>query len=212
MKKVFFLILVTFSIFAFASKYYFLLTEIKPVEKADKKSKHLKIESNFYKYESKRVKIEVEPMLLKDICKYFNQKGFENPFDETPEGFNYIFFRLRIENLSKETNFEFSPSSATLNDMLSKDDTTIFQMFGFSPNGDKKLEILGKTMFFKPLILPPEKWIERLLLFEYDEVVPCKKMVLSLSNLTAGREIFEIEFLFRTKFVKEKRDAEDNER
>lgn len=212
MKKILFLTLLFISFFSYASKFYYLLTEIKPVERATKKSKNLKIECGTYKYQSKRVKIEVEPMLLKDIGKYFNKRNFENPFAETPEGFNYIFFRVRIENLSKETNLEFSPSSAVLNDMLSKDDTTIFQMFNEKLNGDQKLEILGKTMFFKPLTLPPGKWIERLLLFEYDQVVPCKKMVLFLSNLTAGKEIFEIEFPFQTKFVKEKSDAEDNER
>jgi hypothetical protein len=180
--------------------------------KAIKKEKNLKIENNFYKYESKRVKVEVEPLLLKDLGKYFSERGFENPFSETPNGFNYIFFRVRIENLSKETNLEFSPSSTILDDMLSKDDTTVYQMFYDKPNGEKKLEVLGKTMFFKPLTLPPQKWIERLLFFEYDSLAPTKRMVLTLANITAGREMFEIQFPFETKFVKEKTDAEDNER
>lgn len=211
MKKLFFFLSLFLSFFVFASNFYYLLSEIKPVPKASKKRKNLKIEGNFYKYESKRLKVEVEPLLLKDLEKYFSGKGLKNPFEEIPEGFNYIFFRIRLENLLKDTNLEFSPSSAILNDMLSKDDTTVYQMFYDQPNGDKKLEVVGKTIFFKPLILPPGKWIERLLFFEYDQVVPTRKMVLILSNITTGTEMFEIEFPFYTKFTKEKMDAEDNE-
>ncbi|MCX7831186.1 MAG: hypothetical protein N2445_09065 [Acidobacteria bacterium] len=212
MKKFLIFCLFSFSFLTLAANFYYLLVEIKPVQKAVKKSINLKIEGNIYKYTSKRIKVEVEPMLLKDLKKYYSEKSLENPFDETPEGFNYIFFRVRIENLSKETNLEFSPSSAVLNDMLSKDDTTVYQMFYEKPNGDKKLEIVGKTMFFKPLTLPPGQWIERLLFFEYDQLVPIRKMTLILANITAGREMFELEFPFETKFAKEKSDAEDNER
>ena len=204
--------IILFSFISFSAGFYYLLVDIKPSPKALKKSKNLKIDGKVYKYESKRVKIEIEPFLIKDLGNYYSQKGFQNPFDETPEGFNYIFFRIRIENLSKETNLEFSPSSAFLNEMLSKDDTTVFQMFYDKPGGDKKLEFIGKTIFFKPLTLPPGQWIERLLFFEYDQLVPIRKMVLVLSNITAGREIFELEFPFETKFAKEKSDAEDNER
>ena len=212
MKKFLIFGLLIFSFFAFASTTYYLLSEIKPLPKAIKKSKNLKIENGYYKYESKRIKVEVEPLLLKDLGKYFSEKGFENPFEETPGGFNYIFFRVRLENLSKETNIEFSPSSTILNNMLSKDDTSVYQMFYDKADGDKKLEIIGKTMFFKPLTLPPGKWIERLLFYEYDELVPTKRMTLILSNITAGKEMFELEFPFETKFTKEKSDAEDNER
>lgn len=212
MKKIFLLFFSVFSMICLAGNFYYLLYEIKPVEKATKKTTKLKIENNIYKYESKRIKVEVEPFLLKDIGRYYSERNSINPFDETPEGFNYIFFRVRIENLSKETNLEFSPSSTILNEMLSKDDTTVFQMFYDKPNGEKKLEIIGKTLFFKPLTLPPGKWIERLLFFEYDLVVPTSKMVLIMSNITVGREMFEIQFPFKTKFVKEKSDGTDYER
>lgn len=212
MKKIMFLLFSAFSIICLAANFYYLLCEIKPVEKATKKTKKLKIENNIYKYESKRIKVEVEPFLLKDIGKYYSERNMLNPFDETPEGFNYIFFRVRIENLSKETNLEFSPSSTILNEMLSKDDTTVFEIFYDKPNGEKKLEIIGKTLFFKPLTLPPGQWIERLIFFEYDLVVPTRKMVLIMSNITIGKEMFEFEFPFKTKFVKEKNDDTDYER
>ncbi len=210
MKKIFVLFVLLFSVSSLTSMNYFKLEEITPDAKTIKKSENYKIEGKILKFQSERVKIEVEPLLIKDISSYFKSKGLENPFEDVPEGFNYIFFRTKIENLSKGVALDFSPSMVILNDMVSKDDSTVYEMFYDKKNGEKYLDILGKTLFFKPLSLPPQMWIERLLFFEYDDIVSTKRFLLTFSNLTQGREIFDVSFPFRTKFVKEKNDGQNS--
>jgi hypothetical protein len=210
MKKIFFLFAFLFSFSSLTLTNYFKLQEITPDEKAIKKSENYKIEGKTFKFQSTRVKIEVEPLLIKDISSYFKSKGLENPFEDVPEGFNYIFFRARIENLSKDVALDFSPSMVILNDMVSKDDSTVYEMFYDKKNGEKYLDILGKTIFFKPLSLPPKMWIERLLFFEYEDIVSTKRFLLTFSDLTQGREIFEVSFPFRAKFIKEKDNGQNS--
>lgn len=204
MKKAVMASLLLFALDILGAGVYYKLDSLETVKKAPKKIEGLAITGKGYTYETKTLKVEVEPLLLKDMDAYFKERGMENPFTETPDGFNYIFFRVRMENLSKETALEFSPASVIMNDMVTKDDQTVYEMFYDKPNGEVKLETLGKTMFFKPLTLPPGKWIERLLFFEYDDLAPSYKMMLVFANLTAGKKIFELQFPFYSKFVKEK--------
>ena len=198
-----FFVLASLSFLAAAT--YYRLDSVTTVEKSKKWNPKVVIEGNTYKYEGQFIKIEVEPLLLKDIAAYYEKKGLSNPFDEVPEGYNYVFFRIRLENLSKESNLEFSPSMALMEDCLPKDETSVFQMFYEKQGGEKKLEACGKTIFLKPLNLPPKTWIERLMFFEYDDPMPRKKTSLVLANITVGREIFEEVFPFRMKFIKETR-------
>jgi len=199
---VFFLASVSF----LAGTTYYKLDSLSTVEKAPKKKKGLVIEGNLYKYQSQFLKLEVEPLLLKDIEAYYTKRGMINPFNEVPEAFNYIFFRVRMENLSKESNLEFSPSQVIMNDMLPKDDTTIYQMFYEKAGGEEKLDAMGRTVFLKPLTLPPKMWIEKLIFFEYEELLPTRRMILILSGINVGREIFEVELPFKAKFVKETKE------
>jgi hypothetical protein len=206
MKRLFAVIFFLASVSFLATTTYYKLDSLMTVEKAPKKKKGLEIEGKIYKYQSQFLKLEVEPLLLKDIDSYYKERGMINPFDEVPEAYNYIFFRVRMENLSKESSLEYSPSQTIMNDMLPKDDTTVYQMFYEKANGEEKLDALGKTVFLKPLTLPPKMWIERLIFFEYDELLPTRKMILILSSIAVGREIFEVELPFKAKFVKETKE------
>lgn len=210
MKKIFLSLIILFYFSFFAVTKYYKLVEFIPDTAKVKKDKNYSTKEKTIIYQSNLVRIEVEPFLLKNIKEYYNSKGMENPFEEISEGFNYIFFRVKIENLSKEQNLDFSPSMVILNDMVFKDDGAILEMFYDKANSEKKLELLGKTMFFKPLSLPPKMWIERLLFFEYDDVVPRKKFLLTFSCLTLHKEIFEVSFPFKAKFVKEKSDGSNS--
>lgn len=211
MKKLLLFIIIVPIMVLSAVKVY-VISEIRPNQNKVKKSKTIKVENNMFVFCSKKARIEVEPFLLKDVDKYFSQKGLKNPFEGVDEGFNYIFFRIKIENKSKEDELEFSPSSVVFGEALSKDDTSIYQLFYQDKDGEKKLETIGRTFFLRPLRLPPKMWIERLIMFEYDENVPIKRSELILSNISIGKEIFEVVFPFEIKFKKEIRDGSDNER
>lgn len=206
MKKVFAFLSFLVSLALLAGSVYYRLDSIIPNEKAAKKKKNVEIRGNTFRYQSNLLKLEAEPLLLKDLGGYYAKKGLINPFEEVPEAYNYVFIRVRIENMSKEKTLDFSPASATLDGFLSRDDTTVYEMFYDEPGAEKKLEILGKTLFLKPLSLPPRNWIERMLFFEYDDPFPTGKMTLAISNLTVGKEIIEITFPFRSKFVREKKE------
>lgn len=210
MRKLLLLIIIVPIMVLSAVKVY-IINEIKPNQNRVKKSKTIKVEENMFIYNSKKIRIEVEPYLLKDIGRYFSQKGFKNPFYDVDEGLNYIFFRIKIENKSNEDELEFSPSSAVFGEALSKDDTSIYQLFYQDKEGEKKLETIGKTFFLRPLRLPPKMWIERLIMFEYDENVPIKRSDLILSNISIGKEIFEIIFPFEIKFKKEIKNESGDE-
>lgn len=205
MKRLLSALFVLASLSAFAVVTYYRLDSVTTMEKSRKWNPKVAIENNMYRYTGQFIKIEVEPLLLKDIGKYYEDRGLINPFDEVPEAFNYIFFRVRMENLSKESTLDFSPASALMDDCLAKDETHIYQMFEEKSTGERKMEACGKTIFLKPLSLPPQMWIERLMFFEYDDPMPRKKISLILSNITVGKEIFEEVFPFRTKFVKERK-------
>jgi len=205
MKKLLAAFLLAASSMALAGGTYYRLDSVTTMEKSKKWNPKIVVEGNTYKYEGKLIKIEVEPLLLKEIGAYYASKGLVNPFEETPESLNYVFFRVRIENLSKETTIDFSPSSALMDDCLPKDESAVYEMFYEKDGGEKKLEACGRTIFLKPLRLPPQMYIERLMLFWYDDPMPRKKITLFLSNITAGREIFEEVFPFRTNFIKEKK-------
>jgi hypothetical protein len=77
-------------------------------------------------------------------------------------------------------------------------------MFYKETDGEERLAAAGKSFYFKSLHLPPGQWIERLMIFQYDELYQQKKVSLVLSSILLGREGVDLEFPFLTTFKKEK--------
>jgi hypothetical protein len=157
-------------------------------------------------YRDRRVDVQVEYLTPPDRFAWYQKRGEEDPFS----GFllpqeNYVFFRVRFENLQKEENVEFTPGSSMFGTANLVDDTAVYELFYKENDGDKRLASAGKSLYFKSLHLPPGEWIERLLMYKYDETYQQKTVVLVMSNILLGREGLDLEFPFTTTFKKEKR-------
>jgi len=146
--------------------------------------------------------VEVEPLLLSQVGSWYAARGMENPFGDFPAPMNYILVRLRIENLSKEETLEFSPTACAFDSCLARDDSRVYETFYALSGGEKRLEVLGKTLFLKPLFLPPGQFLERLLFFEYDEPFAVKRMMLSIHSVAVGRTQVDLQFPFRASYMK----------
>jgi len=190
---------------ALAAKSVSILVDLVP-EPPKKAAAGYEVEGRVYHYRDKRLDARVAYLLPEDRAAWFSKRGLQDPFEGLikPED-NYVFFCLRLENLQKEENVAFTPGSSMFGTANLVDDTTIYQMFYKENDGEARLAVAGKSFFFKALYLPPGQWIERLLLFQYDESYAMKKVPLVMSSILLGRDGIDLEFSFLATFKKEKR-------
>ncbi len=190
---------------ALSAKTINLLQDLLP-EPSKKPEQGYTIEGRAFHYRDRRADVRVVYMRPEDRAAWFAQKGIKDPFGTflQPED-NYVFFLVRFENLQKDETLEFTPGSSMFGSANLVDDITVYQMFYKESDGDQRLAAAGKAVFFKALHLPPGQWIERLMLFKYDESYQQKKVHLILSNILLGRDGLDLEFPFLTTFKKEKR-------
>jgi len=146
--------------------------------------------------------VEVEPLLLSQVGSWYAARGLENPFSDFPPPMNYILVRVRLENLSKDEALDFSPTQCAFDSCLAKDESAVYETFYALSGGEKRLQILGKSLFLKPLQLPPGQYIERLIFFEYDEPFAVKRMLLSLVSVGVGRVRIDLQFPFHANYMK----------
>jgi hypothetical protein len=165
----------------------------------------LEIKGNGYHVRGEFADVEVEPLLLSAVGGWYAARGIQNPFGDFPAPMNYILLRVRLENLSKEDTLEFLPTQCTFDSCLAKEETAVYETFYSLPGGEKRLEVLGKTLYLKPLMLPPGEFIERLVWFEYDEPFAVKRMTLSLAGVSSGRTRMDLQFSYRAHYAKKQR-------
>lgn len=163
------------------------------------------IDGKSYHYRDKHLDVRVTYLTAEERRAWFDERETKDPFSALRAEDNYAFFQVRFENLQKEENVEFTPGSSMFGTGNLVDDITVYQMFYKETDGEERLAAAGKTFYFKALHLPPGQWIERLMLFQYDETYQQKKVVLVLSSILLGRDGLDLEFPFLTTFKKEKR-------
>ena len=190
---------------AVAAKSVNILMDLTP-EPQKKAREGYAVEGRAYHYRDKRLDARVAYLPPEDRTAWFSKRGLQDPFDGLikPED-NYAFFSLRLENLQREDNVAFTPGSSMFGTANLVDDVTVYQMFYKENDGEARLAAAGKAFFFKALNLPPGQWIERLLLFQYDETYAVKKVPLVMSSILLGRDGIDLEFSFQATFKKEKR-------
>ena len=164
------------------------------------------VDGRAFHYRDMSIDVVVEYLPPPARASWFGHRKLKDPFGSfvRPED-NYAFFRVRFENLQKEENVEFTPGSSMFGTGNLVDDIAVYQMFYKESDGEARLATVGKAMFFKALHLPPGVWIERLMLFKYDESYQQKSVPLVISNILLGREGLDLIFPFVAKFKKEKR-------
>lgn len=182
-----------------------ILTDLTPVE-PKKGDVGISVEGKGYHYRDKRIDVRVQYLTPGERLAWYQQRGVSDPF----AGFvlpqeNYVFFKVRFENLQREETVEFTPGSSMFGTSNLVDETAVYELFYKESDGETRLAAAGKTLFLKALHLPPGEWIERILLFKYDEEHQQKKVVLIMSNILLGHEGVDLEFPFNTTFKKEKR-------
>jgi hypothetical protein len=196
--------LLALAVVAASAKSVNILVDLVPVQ-PKKPDPNCAIEGKTIHFRDRRVDVQVTYLDPAERLAWFRQHGGKDPF----AGFilpqeNYVFFRVRFENLQKEENVEFTPGSSMFGTANLVDETAIYELFYKESDGDERLAVAGKTLYFKALHLPPGQWIERLLLFKYDETYQQKKVVLLMSNILLGHEGLDLEFPFTTTFKKER--------
>jgi hypothetical protein len=162
------------------------------------------IEGKAYHYRDKRLDVRVSYLTADERRAWFDEREIKDPFSAVRAEDNYAFFKVRFENLQKDENVEFTPGSCMFGTGNLVDDITVYQMFYKETDGEERLAAAGKSFYFKALHLPPGQWIERLMIFQYDELYQQKKVSLVLSSILLGREGVDLEFPFLTTFKKEK--------
>lgn len=162
------------------------------------------IEGKAYHYRDKRLDVRVSYLTADERRAWFEGRETKDPFAALRAEDNYAFFKVRFENLQKDENVEFTPGSSMFGTGNLVDDITVYQMFYKETDGEERLASAGKSFYFKALHLPPGQWIERLMLFQYDELYQQKRVSLVLSSILLGREGVDLEFPFLTTFKKEK--------
>jgi hypothetical protein len=161
-------------------------------------------EGSSFHYRDGRIAVTATPLFANDLDGFYAQHGLTNPFAHFPVEANYVFFKIRIENLQKTDNVEFSPGSVMFGNSNALDDIAVYQLFYKEDKGEALLAAAGKTLFLRNLRLPAGQWIERLMVFQYDDPYKTKKIPLIMSNILMGREGLDVEFPFLTHFRKEK--------
>lgn len=158
-----------------------------------------------WRYRDDQVEFRVAPLTAAERAAYYQSKGLADPFGSFGPTDNLILFLVRIENLSKDTPVEFSPTATMFGNSVAFDETYIFQYLYKESGADEKLVTAGKTMFLSHLQLPPGNWIERLMAFTYDDPYATKTLRFVVQGLMAGPEGRDLEFPFKATYRKEKR-------
>jgi hypothetical protein len=157
-----------------------------------------------WRYRDDKIDFRVAPLTAEDRGAFYREKGLVDPFASFRATDNLLLFRVRIENLSKDTPVEFSPTATMFGNSVAFDETYIFQYLYKESNADEKLTAVGKTLFLSHLQLPPGTWIERLMAFTYDDPYTTKTLRLVVQGLMAGPEGLNLEFPFKASYRKEK--------
>jgi len=181
----------------------YLLTDLEP-KPPRKMEPEYSVEGGVYRFENADMKVEVEYMDKADRAAYYKGKDLSDPFQGLVMYDNLVTFRLRIENLDDAEDLNMSPGAAQMGNALVLDETTLYQMFYRMKDGEERLAAVGRTLFIKPLQLPPGLWIERLLLFQYDDPYPVRRMDLILSSILVGQNGTDVVLRYKAHFEKEK--------
>lgn len=193
-------LLLSLSVWA-GSKIY-VLKSLTPV--VDKKSgPGYTMEGLTSHFRDQRADVQVTVLTPEERTKFFAGKGLDDPFTILSPRENYIFFKLRMENLDSSDTLEFSPNEVMFGNSMPLDETMLYQLLYKEKDGDAKLVAAGKTVFSRHLSLPPHAWIERLIIFQYDDPYPARKISLVINGAQIGRNGLELEFLFKSDFKKE---------
>lgn len=166
---------------------------------------NLRVEGGAYLYRDGRLSLRVEPLGPEGRAAFFSERGLPDPFADFPPEDNYVFFRVRFENLSREDPLTFSPVATLFGNSAALDEVRLYQTFYRLADGEKRLEAVGKALFVKTLSLPPGTFIERLLVYQYDDPYPVKAIPLIFGSVLVGREGLDLELPFEATFKKEKR-------
>ena len=162
------------------------------------------VEGNAWHYRDDKVDFRLAFLSADERAAFFHEKGVADPFTSFGLRENLILFRVRIENLTDGTPVEFSPTAAMLGNSLAFDETYIFQYLYKEPQVDEKMAAAGKTVFLSHLQLPPGKWIERLIVFKYDDPYSVRTLKFVVQGLMVGPDGLNLEFPFKANFRKEK--------
>ena len=92
----------------FAARTLYLLDGLTP-EIPKKPVQGYSSEETSFQYRDGRIAVTATPLFAADLDGYYAQHGLINPFAHFPAEANYVFFKIRIENLQKTENVEFSP-------------------------------------------------------------------------------------------------------
>jgi|YelNatPaOPRAMG01_1025707.scaffolds.fasta_scaffold63744_2 hypothetical protein len=157
-----------------------------------------------YSFQNQRLSISATPLTPLAREAFYAKKGLQDPFADATPAAGYIFFLIRIENRQKTEMLYFSPGAVMFGDMNPIDEIALYQLFYRLPNADAKLDAAGRSFFLRDLHLPPGMWIERLMVFQYDDPYPTKKINLALTSILLGGEGLDVNFPFIAKFEKEK--------
>jgi hypothetical protein len=182
----------------------YLLTGLKP-RPPKRPDPNLRVEGRAFVYRNAQLELQVEPLDPAGRADFFSRRGFEDPFAGFPPEDNYVAFRVRFENLSKDEPLTFSPVSTLFGNSAALDEVRLYQTFYREKEGEKKLAAVGKTLFVKTLSLPPGTFIERLLVYQYDDPYPVRTIPLVFGSILVGRESLDLELPFEATFHKEKR-------
>lgn len=182
----------------------YLLTGLKP-RPPRRPDPNLRVEGRSYVFTTPRLELQVEPLDPAGRADFFSKKGLLDPFAGFPPEDNYVAFRVRFENLSQDEPLTFSPVGTLFGNSAALDEVRLYQTFYREKDGEKKLEAVGKTLFVKTLTLPPGTFIERLLVYQYDDPYPVRTIPLIFGNILLGRESLDLELPFEATFQKEKR-------
>ncbi|MGC8762231.1 MAG: hypothetical protein ACP5VN_01135 [Acidobacteriota bacterium] len=182
----------------------YLLTGLKP-RPPKRPDPNLRVEGRAFVYRNPRLELRVEPLTPPGRADFFAQRGLQDPFAGFPPEDNYVAFRVRFENLSKEESLTFSPVATLFGNAAVLDEVRLYQTFYREKEGERMLEAVGRTLFVKTLTLPPGTFIERLLVYQYDDPYPVRTIPLVFASILVGRESLDLELPFEATFQKEKR-------
>ncbi len=181
-----------------------LLESLEPLP-YHKEAEGYSVEGMVYRFENEHVAVEAEHLTTEQRGAYYDARKLDDPFVGLVEYDNLFVLRVRIENLHKSETLNMQPSTVSIGNCLVQDETHVYQLFYRMKDGDERLAAAGKTLFLRPLSLPPGTWIERLFLFHYDDPYSVRRLILVISNIMFGNDMVEVEFRFKSRFKKVKR-------
>jgi hypothetical protein len=188
---------------AIASQTIQVLVNLAPDAKA-KLPKGIRVEGPTFVVDDPRLEVRVTALDEAGRKDFFSGLGLADPFRDVLAEENYVFFKVRFENRHKEEDLSFSPVNTMFGNSASLDEVRLYQTFYRDKAGQEKLAAAGRGLFVKILILPPGSHIERLLVYQYDDPYPVRKIPLIFGGILLGREGMDLELPFRATFKKEK--------